>query len=69
MGGGGAREIEAVSAHSNADTVYFGLGWSNGANHSGVCDFTTLGGGRFCYKEEGVGAGGHAGADALGEAS
>ena len=43
MGGGGAGKIEAVSAHSDADTVYFGLGWSNGGNHSGVCDFTTLG--------------------------
>ena len=69
MGGGGSREIEAVSAHSDAETVYFGLGWSNGGDHSGVCDFTTLGDGEFRYKEDGVGAGGHAGADALGEAS
>ena len=33
-------EIKAVSSHSDADTVYFGLGWSNGGDHSGVCDFT-----------------------------
>ena len=69
MDGGVAREIEAVSAHSNADTVYFSLAWSNGGDHSGVCDFATLGDGGFCYKEDGVGAGGHAGANALGEAS
>ena len=69
MGGGGAGEIEAVSAHGGADTVYFGLGGSNGGNHSGVCDFSTMGDGRFCYKKDGVGAGGHAGANALGEAS
>ena len=69
MGGGGAGEIEAVSSHSDADTVYFGLGWSNGGKHSGVCDFTTMGDRGFCYKEDGVGAGGHVSADALGEAS
>ena len=68
MGGGGAREIEAVSAHSDADTVYFGCGGSNGGNHLGVGDFTFMGNGIFGNKEDGVGAGGHAGADALGEA-
>ena len=69
MGGGGAWEIEAVSAHSDADTVYFGLFGSNGGKHSGVCDFAVMGNGGFCNKEDGVGAGGHAGANALGEAS
>ena len=69
MGGGGAGEIEAVYAHSDADTVYSGLGGSNGGNHLGVCDFATIENVGFCYKEDGVGAGGHAGADALGEAS
>ena len=69
MGGGGAQEIEAVSAHSDADMVYFGLGGSNGGDHSGVCDFSVIGNGRFGNKEDGVGAGRHAGADALGEAS
>ena len=63
MGGGGAGEIEAVSAHSDADTVYFGIGGLNGGNHMGVCDFATMGDGGFCYKEDGVGASGHAGAD------
>ena len=57
MGGGSAREIKVVSAHSNAYTVYFVIGWSNGGDHSGVCDFATLGGGQFFYKEDGVGAG------------
>ena len=51
------------------DTVYFGLGLSNGGDYLGVCDFTTLGDGGFCYKEDGVGDGGHAGPDDLGEAS
>ena len=69
MGGGGAGEIEAVSAHSDADTVHLGLGGSYGGNHSGVCDFATMGDGGFCYKEDSAGAGGHAGADPLGEAS
>ena len=55
MDDSGAGEVEAVSAHSNAETVYCSLGWSNVGNHSGVCDFTTVGGGRFCYKEDGVG--------------
>ena len=66
MGGDSTVEIKAVSAHSNADTVYFGLGWSNGGDHSGICDFTTLGDGPFCYKEDDVGAGWHAGTEALG---
>ena len=69
MGGGGAGEIEAVSAHSDADTVYFGLGGSNGGDHSGVCEFAVMGNGGFCNKEDGVGTIGHAGANALGEAS
>ena len=69
MGGGGAWEIEAVAAHSDADTVYFGLGGSNGGNHSGVGDFTVIGNGRFCNKEDGVVVGGHVGANDLGEAS
>ena len=69
VGGGGAREIEAVSAHSDADTVYFRLGGLNGGNHSGVGYFAVMGNGIFGNKEDGVGAGGHAGADALGKAS
>ena len=69
MGGGGAREIEAVSAHSDADTVYFGLGGSNVGDHLGVGDFAVIGNGRFGNKEGGVGAGGYAGADALGKAA
>ena len=69
MGGGGAREVKAVSAHSDADTVYFSLGWSNGGNHSGICEFTTLGDGGFCYKEDRVGAGRHGDSDTLGKAS
>ena len=67
MCGGGAGEIEVVSDYCDADTVYFCLGGSNGGNHSGICDFATIGGGVFCHKEDGVGAAGHAGADALGE--
>ena len=66
---GGAWESEAVSAHSDADTVYFGLGGSNGGDHSSVGDFVVMGNGIFGNKEDGVGAGGQAGADALGEAS
>ena len=69
MGGGGAGEIEAVSAYSDADTVYFGLGWYNGGDYLGVCDFTTLGDGVFSYKEDGVGTYWHVGDDVLGEAS
>ena len=69
MVGGGAWEIEAFSAHSNADTVYFGLGGSNGNNHLCVCDFEVMGNGGFCNKEDSVGAGGHAGADVLGDTS
>ena len=69
MGGGCAQEIKAVAAHSDTDTVDFGLGGSNGADHAGVGDFAVIGNGRFGNKEDGVGAGGHAGADALGKAS
>ena len=69
MGSGGAQEIEAVSAYSDADTVYFNLCGSNGGNHLGVGDFAVMGNGIFGHKEDGVGDGGHAGADALGEAS
>ena len=69
MGGGGAWEIEAVSTHSDVDTIYFGLDGLNGGDHLGQCDFSVMGNGGFCNKEDSVGAGGHAGADALGEAS
>ena len=69
MGSGGAREIEAVASHSDADTVYFGLGGSNGGNHLGVGDFAVMRNERFGNKEDGVGAGGNVGANALGEAS
>ena len=68
MGGGGAQEIEAVAAHSDADTFYFSLGGSNGGNHLGVGDSTVMGDGIFGNKEYGVGTGGHVVADALGEA-
>ena len=69
MGGGGNRQIKAVSAHSDADTVDFGLGGLNGGDHAGVGVFSVIGNGQFGKKGDGVGAGGHAGADALGEAS
>ena len=69
MGGGGVREIKAVAAYSDADTVDFGLGGSNGGDHESVGDFAVIGNGRFGNKEDGVGASGHAGADALGKAS
>ena len=69
MGGGGAWEIKAVAAHSDADTVYLGLGGLNGGDHSGVGEFVVIGNGRFGNKEDGVGADGIAGANALGEAS
>ena len=52
MGGCGAGEIKEVSVHSDADTVYFGLGWSNGGNHLGVCDFSTLGDGCIYPRKE-----------------
>ena len=69
MGGGGAQEIEAAAAHSDAGMVYFGLGGSNGGDHLGVGDFVVMGNKIFGNKEDVVGAGGHAGAGALGEAS
>ena len=47
MGGGGAGEIEAVSSHSDAGTVYFVLGGSNGGDHLGVFDLATMGDGGF----------------------
>ena len=69
MGCGGAREIKAVSTHSDADTVDLGLGESNGGNHAGEGDFAVRGSGRSGNKEDGVGAGGHVGAYALDNAS
>ena len=51
------------------DMIYFGLGGSNGGNHSGVGEFAVMGNERFGNKEDGVGAGGYAGANTLGEAS
>ena len=58
-----------VAVRSDADTVDFGLGGSNGGNHAGVGDFAVRGSGRSGNKEDGVGSGGHVGAYALGEAS
>ena len=62
-------EVEAVAAHSNADTVHFGFSWSDGGDHLGVGYFAPLRDSLFCYKEDSVGASWHAGADALGYAS
>ena len=42
MGGGGAREIDGVATHSDADMVYFGLGGSNGGHHLDVGDFAVM---------------------------
>ena len=42
MGGGGVREIESVAAHSDADTVYFGLGGSNGTGPHNVDAVTSV---------------------------
>ena len=50
MGGGGAWEIEAVDAHSDANTVDFGLGGSNGGNHTGLGDFAVVQNGQFGDK-------------------
>ena len=69
MGGGGSREIEAVASHSDVDMVYFDLYGSNGGDHSSVGDFAVMGNGRFGNKEDGVGDGGHVGANALGEST
>ena len=69
MGGGGAQEIKAVAAHSDADTVEFVLGGSNGGDHAGVGDFAVIWNGRFGNKEDVVGAGRHEFSDALGKAS
>ena len=66
MGGGGTGEVEAVFAHSNADTVHFGFSWSNGGDHLGVGYFTPRRDILFCYKEDVVGSSWHAGTDALG---
>ena len=65
LDGGGAGEVEAVTAHSNVDTVHFSFSWSDGGNHSGVGYFAPLRDSSFCYKEDCVGASWHAGADAL----
>ena len=54
-----------VAAHSDTDTVDFGLGGLNGGDHTCVGDFAVVRNGRFVNKEDGVGAGGHVGADAL----
>ena len=50
MGGVGAREIKAVTAHSDKDTVDLGLGGLNGGNHAGVGDFVVRWNGRFENK-------------------
>ena len=51
MDGSGAGEIDAVSTHSDADTVYFGLGGLNRGDHLGVCDFATMGVVGFATKK------------------
>ena len=58
-----------VAAHSDADTVDFGLGESNSGNHEGVVDFAVRRNEHFGNKEDSVDAGGHADAYALGKTS
>ena len=43
MGDGGTGEIEAVSTHIYEDTVYFGIGGSNGGENLGVVYFALMG--------------------------
>ena len=42
VGGGGAGEVEAVTAHSDADTVHFSFSWSDGGDHLGLGYFAPL---------------------------
>ena len=42
VGGGGAGEVGAVAAHSNADPVHFSFSRSDGGDHSGIGYFAPL---------------------------
>ena len=42
VGGGGAREVDAVAVNSDSDTVHFSFSWSDGGKHLGVGYFAPL---------------------------
>ena len=69
LGGGQAWEVEFVTTHRDADTVRFGLGWSNGRNEASIGDLSAGRNGVSFNENDGVGTGGHPGANALGEAA
>ncbi len=69
LGGGQAWEVEFVTTHRDANTVRLGLGWSNGRNEASIGDSSAGRHGVSVNEKNGVGTGGHPGADALCEAS
>ena len=69
LGGGDTGKIESVAAHSDTDTMCLGFVGSDGRNEAPIGDLAADRDSTAFDESDGVGAGGHAGTNALGEAS
>jgi hypothetical protein len=65
--GGDAGVVQAVTTHSDSDSVGLLLRWANGGNELSIGHFAAQGDGVSGNEKDCVGAGGHASADALGQ--
>ena len=67
MRGGDARVVKLVITDSDAHAMDFLFVWTEGGDKVSIGDFAAAWNSRRRYEVNGVGAGGHAGADTLGE--
>ena len=69
MRGGDAWVVELVTTNSDAYAMDFLFVRTEGGDEAAIGDFAAAWNSRRSYEVNGVGAGGHAGADTLGESS
>ena len=69
MRGGDARVVELVTTNSNAHAMDFLFMRTEGGDEAAIDDLAAAWDRRQSYEVNGVGAGGHAGADTLGDSA
>jgi hypothetical protein len=50
LGGGQSGEVKFIATHRDADTVHFGLGWSDGRNEASIGALLAVGTARRLMK-------------------
>ena len=69
MRGGDAGLVELITTDSDAHAKYFLFVWTEGGDEAAIGEFAVAWNLRRSYEVNGVGSGGHAGADTLGESA